>query len=228
MIAIDLGKLVVWGSYTKQRIPLKDFLSVYSHMDSKLRGFGAVSRVRSGGDISGEYRLLCGRGIKNIHIWTFIPPNLPTEVPQWTCLYDMPTNGNTIETMFIRSNGSEVLTKSSGTNLRVWDLMQCNSNYSCSMKGKVTEVSSGPSTTVDSSTPNPPLPSTPSSPTPRPLYDDLPNTQEIRTITSRFAFGGTYQFQIVSLHGNSKGCARELVDLPVRAVEDDNGQRRKR
>eukprot|EP01036_Dinobryon_divergens_P052682 gene52682-70428_t len=66
MIAIDLSRLPLWP--TKRSVPIRDLITTHSHLDSKLRGFGAVSRVKLPSDSTAEYRLLCGRGIKNIHI----------------------------------------------------------------------------------------------------------------------------------------------------------------
>ena len=40
----------------------------YRYSNQKLRGFDAATKVASSGQ-SMEYRLLCGKGIKNIHIW---------------------------------------------------------------------------------------------------------------------------------------------------------------
>ena len=45
-------------------------------------------------------------------------------VPQWTCIYDVASNGNTIESISFRLGGAELLTKSVGFSVRVWDLSQ--------------------------------------------------------------------------------------------------------
>jgi hypothetical protein len=56
-------------------------------------------------------------------VWQFEPPVDASEiVPRWTCMYDVATNGNTIESISFRCGGQEVLTKSAGCNLRVWDI----------------------------------------------------------------------------------------------------------
>lgn len=54
-----------------------------------------------------EYRLFCGRGIKNIHIWSFKPEG----AGEWTCLYDTNTNGSTVELVAFRNGGLEGISK---------------------------------------------------------------------------------------------------------------------
>jgi hypothetical protein len=56
-----------------------------------------------------EYRLVCGKGIKNVHIWQFLPDFEDTEGKgKWTCIYDVASNGNTLECLAFRSDGREV------------------------------------------------------------------------------------------------------------------------
>jgi hypothetical protein len=60
-----------------------------------------------------------------MHIWSFIPPKQGYSQPTWQCLYDTPTNGNTISHLRFRydSNGLlQGLSKSDDQKLRVWDL----------------------------------------------------------------------------------------------------------
>jgi WD40 repeat protein len=133
MIAIDLGRLNVMESFQvasiKKKAPLTaEGIVVYKHNDPKLRGFGAVVRVHSEDDSTAgaRYRLACGKGIKNVHIWQFTPPeaSAQTLTPRWTCMYDVASNGNTIESVGFRCGGHEALSKSKDANLRVWDLRQ--------------------------------------------------------------------------------------------------------
>lgn len=280
MIAIDMSRLPIWT--TKRRQSLRELISIYSHSDSKLRGFGAVCRVKLHQESSqAEYRLLCGRGIKNIHIWSFVPDATGHSPPQWTCLLDMPTNGNTIETMSFRKGGNEVLSKSAGMSIRVWDLTNYTSSVSgiglgvsiqsscvnytgASSETQVLSVTDTPSTaSATAATPQSivvPLatpmgtatgagPTTPNSTTsapatggsstgsgtgstfsaggPRPAYADVPATQDSRLMLGNYAYGGTYYFMVVRLDG-PVAANKEAFALPVRGIEDDNGQRRKR
>ena len=61
-----------------------------------------------------------------MHIWSFIPPYGNTTEPSWQCLYDTPTNGNTITYLNFRRDANGLLqgiTKSSDDQkLRIWDL----------------------------------------------------------------------------------------------------------
>lgn len=65
------------ASLKASRFDLNRRIRTHSHSDGKLKGFGAVAVVRKEPERSqwgGEYRLFCGRGIKNIHVWSFKPP----------------------------------------------------------------------------------------------------------------------------------------------------------
>lgn len=50
------------GGGSAGRIDILDLVSVYRHSDAKLKGFGACTRLRRGGEV--EYRLFTGKGIK--------------------------------------------------------------------------------------------------------------------------------------------------------------------
>jgi len=107
-----------------------DMITIYSHFDAKLRGFATATRVGTAPHIAvgataaaaaaaaSRYRLVCGRG-RVLHIWEFVPESTG---PRWTCLCDVATNGNTIETIEFRNGGAEMLSKSAGAVLRVWDM----------------------------------------------------------------------------------------------------------
>ncbi len=113
MIAIDLNI---------SKILENEHAQTYSHSDPKLRGFGATARLvqENCGQIT--YRLACGRGIKNVHVWQFSPPPVMGGSPCWVCIYDVASNGNTITTVGFRNCGLELLSKSAGMNIRVWDI----------------------------------------------------------------------------------------------------------
>jgi hypothetical protein len=60
-----------------------------------------------------------------MHIWSFIPPYGNVTEPTWQCLYDTPTNGNTISYLNFRSDANGLLqgiSKSDDQKLRIWDL----------------------------------------------------------------------------------------------------------
>ena len=134
LLAIDLGRLPGWpnGSTSSTVRRRHDFVynlvSCHRNSDPKLRGFGDAVRLRGSASSastssSAVYRLACGRGIKNVHIWQFVcPSSSGGDAPKWTCIYDVASNGNTIETVVFRNGGTELLSKSAGVCLRVWDL----------------------------------------------------------------------------------------------------------
>ena len=60
-----------------------------------------------------------------MHIWSFIPPQGNMTEPIWQCLYDTPTNGNTIAYLSFRTDSNGMLqgiSKSDDQKLRIWDL----------------------------------------------------------------------------------------------------------
>jgi hypothetical protein len=117
-------------------------IKYFSYSDAKLRGFGAATCVPLStsttvtNDIGEEvpaarkYFLACGMGIKNVHVWqVIINDHLTLEEiegnkkrDEWTCIYDVASNGMTITHLGFRHEGKELLTKSHGMNIRVWDL----------------------------------------------------------------------------------------------------------
>ena len=125
ILAIDLGRLPVEstiGGRSKLNAEINaELITIYSHFDPKLRGFGNAALVSktiaSGTSNNATYRLVCGRA-RLLHVWEFCPES----TQQWTCMYDVATNGNTIECIEFRCGGHEVLSKSVGANLRVWNL----------------------------------------------------------------------------------------------------------
>lgn len=112
----------------------------FNYSDAKLRGFGAAiflpdEKINSE---TRKYFLACGMGIKNIHVWQVLirddlanvggsssPSNedfKPPKIDEWSCIYDVASNGMTITHLGFRNDGKELLTKSHGMNIRVWDL----------------------------------------------------------------------------------------------------------
>jgi WD40 repeat protein len=108
---------------TSKNNNMLDHLTVYRYANAKLRGFGACARVDAHPN---KYLLLCGKGIKNIHVWSFEPPTICSDEPTWTILYNCVTNGNSITQLYFRHNGNDntlyALSKSQQQKLRVWDL----------------------------------------------------------------------------------------------------------
>lgn len=144
-----------------------DYIKVYCHSDAKLKGFGACATMRlakssqppKSNNAPSSYLLLTGKGIKNIHIWKFTPPEHPHDDEEeldesrgrnrkqsicdppedeedhgiWDQLYDTSTNGNTIVLLgFYRNPQNKLLavSKSDAQKLRLWDLsLEENSGF---------------------------------------------------------------------------------------------------
>lgn len=130
MLAFDISRLPVWSSCpgaasfgnTLSKSSLTELISLYRHLDPKLRGFGAVISMQDAASPGiMKYRLACGRGIKNVHIFDFCPRNADGTT-SWQCIYDVASNGNTLESLRFRRGGMEVVSKSVGANLRLWDM----------------------------------------------------------------------------------------------------------
>jgi hypothetical protein len=102
---------------------LLDHVTVHRHSDAKLRGFSACTRLQSSGPP--QYLLLTGRGIKNCHVWRFVPPHSGCPTALFEKLVDVPTNGTTIKFLQFRRADSQqlqVVSKSDDFRVRLWDL----------------------------------------------------------------------------------------------------------
>lgn len=78
-----------------------------------------------------------------MHIWSFIPPQGKNTEPSWQCLYDTPTNGNTITYLKFRRDANGLLqgiSKSDDQKLRIWDLSHEDSEDSNEMAPKAQSV----------------------------------------------------------------------------------------
>ena len=230
----QLGRLPAQG--LRREVPSSGYYDTvtYIHSDAKLRGFGAAallippsSSSSSTYETAPKYRLACGKGIKNVHIWQFSPPRsafcsslsssggeggaglgalgggdgsafAPYQCASgsWLCMYDVATNGNTIHALSFRHGACELLTKSGGSALRVWNLRPFDSG----------SPGSG-----------------------RPTYEDVANSQDAKSIAPAFSFGGTYEFAVVRIDA-PKEANRDAFAMPEKPCEEDygNGLRRRR
>jgi hypothetical protein len=82
-----------------------------------------------------------------MHIWSFIPPQGNRTEPVWQCLYDTPTNGNTIKYLSFRTDSNGLLqgiSKSDDQKLRIWDLsyeQKGNKEYKTRPKSVIKQLS---------------------------------------------------------------------------------------
>ncbi|RLN85180.1 hypothetical protein BBJ28_00009613 [Nothophytophthora sp. Chile5] len=98
----------------------------YTYSDPKLKGFAAAKSLYRAKTKKTEYRLLCGIGIKNIHMWRFYQkPGAEGAAPEWSweCVFDKQTNGISLEFItFHRSIADQFISKSEHQNVRIWHL----------------------------------------------------------------------------------------------------------
>jgi len=280
MLAIDLGKVLVeWhssqrnesvsdssraNSETLQQLQLQSMVT-FSFSDAKLRGFGAVVRMDlphssegpnrgSFADSSALYRLACGRGIKNVHIWHFTVGYLVSDASseqqplgsggqrmmhgKWEYVCDVASNGNTITHIEFRRSGHELLSKSAGMGIRLWDLSggggdSANNNASSSAittkSGSSTlaitdaaEVEEGGGVPPAVSVAVPPVgPSMGPTWLIKPSYTDISNSQDVKCLlpVGSGAYGGTYQFAVLNTSA-PKEANRDVLELPERFSGD--------
>lgn len=212
MLALDLSRLPGWpedGSTLRKRVKYEELITTSSYSDPKLRGFGAVVRVQadkgtviSAGENGSKYILACGRGIKNVHIWTFTPDS--PGGAQWSFVYDVASNGNTIESVGFRDGGRQAISKSAGMCVRMWNMSaDCADSVSDGVGSSVSECDSprklqsaedscGDQTSAAAV-------GTGSEPSAKLPYEDIANSHDVRTFADCFGFGGTYEFALVRL-----------------------------
>jgi len=232
MLAVDIGKLPVWPERVLRRsqthVHIRSLIKVHSHSDPKLRGFGGCARLLDDdGSAGNRYRLVCGRGIKNVHIWLFTPDADsstsastdsdteigPASAGSWTCLYVVTSNGNTLETLAFRSGGQEVMSKAAGMSVRVWQVgLGLGLGRDSRVRAREGEEDADRERERVSG---------------KLSYEDVPNTQDVRVLLNDLAFGGTYKFAVTDIR-DPKQSKNDLYEVPELSVEDEQGQRRKR
>jgi hypothetical protein len=258
MLAIDLGRVLVdWdtdanpssrsSSELVQQQQLKNLIT-FNFSDAKLRGFSAVVRIERAASTanssscnslrsSARYRLACGKGIKNVHIWHFTAGYLPQddgvdarERPlhgKWEYVCDVASNGNTITHIEFRRGGQELLSKSAGMCVRLWELNASevpllraeaaaspeNGSASGDAAGVGTDADDGPAPAL-------PVPGA-SGFSLKPTYCDIANSQDIKCLlpVGTVAYGGTYQFAVLNT-GAPKEANRDVLELPERFSGD--------
>ncbi|KAG5177419.1 hypothetical protein JKP88DRAFT_332443 [Tribonema minus] len=214
MLAADLAALPTWETCQSLRASsdharaLSEAVTLHSHSDAKLKGFGAAALLggadgASSGSGGGgaEYRLLCGRGIKNIHVWSFKPaPPGSSGAPLWQCIHDVQTNGMTVELVGFRDGARQGLSKSDHMCIRLWDL----SDDGGARRPGYTDV---PNTQDAKDAKR-------RGGGRRPGYTDVPNTQDAKGVFGDFAYGGTYSLSLVRLDAAAWANRAELALPP--------------
>ncbi|KAG7381663.1 hypothetical protein PHYPSEUDO_005762 [Phytophthora pseudosyringae] len=97
----------------------------HTYSDAKLKGFAAAKSLYHKGSKKTEYRLLCGIGIKNVHMWRFYQQEAATGSLEWSweCVFDKQTNGISLEFItFHPTIADQFISKSEHQNVRIWHL----------------------------------------------------------------------------------------------------------
>ncbi|KAF0711814.1 Aste57867_5072 [Aphanomyces stellatus] len=100
-------------------------VNTHSYSDAKLRGFGAVRCMPGKSSITTEYQVLCGLGIKNLHLWRFYwDPSCDDPESKWTwqCIFDRQTNGISLEYLAFGTEPNQLISKSEHQQVRVWTI----------------------------------------------------------------------------------------------------------
>ncbi|KAL4166636.1 hypothetical protein KRP22_013891 [Phytophthora ramorum] len=96
----------------------------HTYSDAKLKGFAAAKSLYLKGSKRTEYRLLCGIGIKNVHMWRFHQQKTENGLEwNWECVFDKQTNGISLEFIsFHPTIANQFISKSEHQNVRIWHL----------------------------------------------------------------------------------------------------------
>jgi WD40 repeat protein len=182
LVAVHVGELEAALGRDDQPLPpnMMDLVTVYRHSDAKLRGFSACTRVQTSS--STQYLLLTGRGIKNCHVWRFVPPEGHDAKPLFHPLMEVPTNGSTIKFLqFRRQPHLQIVSKSDYMKVQLWDLKAPEAALAtCSKRSQACYF-------------------------PRPSYKDVPHTESALGVAGAFCLcGGSERFfntvSVVNLH----------------------------
>uniref|UniRef100_M4B7Q4 Uncharacterized protein n=1 Tax=Hyaloperonospora arabidopsidis (strain Emoy2) TaxID=559515 RepID=M4B7Q4_HYAAE len=100
----------------------------HTFSDAKLKGFAAAKSLYHETSGKTEYRLLCGIGIKNVHMWRFYQKkNMGGAKLKWSweCVFDKQTNGISLEFIsFHPTSANQFISKSEHQNVRIWHLKE--------------------------------------------------------------------------------------------------------
>ncbi|KAL7999160.1 putative WD40/YVTN repeat-like-containing domain superfamily [Plasmopara halstedii] len=148
---------------------------VHTYSDAKLKGFAAAKSVYLKGSSMTEYRLLCGLGIKNVHMWRFYQRHTVPNEWTWECVFDKQTNGISLELIaFHPTIANQFLSKSEHQNVRIWQLDEDYeaSNNSVTIKKK--------------------------------SHTDIKQTLDTVAVYGDYAYGGSESLAVVDLYASTR------------------------
>lgn len=147
----------------------------HTYSDAKLKGFAAAKSVYLQGGTKTEYRLLCGLGIKNVHMWRFYQCQMVPNEWTWECIFDKQTNGISLELiMFHPTIANQFLSKSEHQNLRIWHL---DEDYEASTNSVIVRKKS---------------------------HTDIKQTVDIVAVYGDYAYGGSDSLAVVDLYAATR------------------------
>ncbi|KAG7395466.1 hypothetical protein PHYBOEH_003696 [Phytophthora boehmeriae] len=148
----------------------------HTYSDAKLKGFAAAKSLYRADNKNTEYRLLCGIGIKNVHMWRFYQKSTATGLEwSWECIFDKQTNGISLEFItFHRSIPDQFISKSEHQNVRIWHLEEDydDTDNSVSVRKK--------------------------------SHKDIKQTADTVAVYGDYAYGGSESLAVVDLHNSSR------------------------
>ncbi|GMF10032.1 unnamed protein product [Phytophthora lilii] len=149
----------------------------HTYSDAKLKGFAAAKSLYMKGTKKIEYRLLCGIGIKNVHMWRFFQKKTGNDSFEWSweCVFDKQTNGISLEFIsFHPTIANQFISKSEHQNVRIWHLEEeyDEEDESVTIKKK--------------------------------SHTDVKQTTDTVAVYGDYAYGGSESLAVVDLQSNSR------------------------
>ncbi len=135
--------------------------------------------------------IACGIGIKNLHLWHFISSE--GSAPQWICFHDIVTNGISVECVEICHQGNEIRSKSTGGNIRLWNL---TADQRLSLPQEQKQESKLKTS-----------------------FNEIANTQDARFFLNHYAICGFYNLIVINMSLQEHN--RDEISFPIPTQKDD-------
>uniref|UniRef100_A0AAV1TVA3 Uncharacterized protein n=1 Tax=Peronospora matthiolae TaxID=2874970 RepID=A0AAV1TVA3_9STRA len=161
----------------------------HTFSDAKLKGFAAAKSLYHETSGKMEYRLLCGIGIKNVHMWRFYQKKNMGGADlkwSWECVFDKQTNGISLEFIsFHPTIANQFISKSEHQNVRIWHLKE---DYDAVVDSVTIQKQS---------------------------HTDVKQTLDSVAVFGDFAYGGSESLAVIDL----QAAVRMDLDLPLSRKE---------
>ncbi|CAH0475180.1 unnamed protein product [Peronospora belbahrii] len=194
----ESGEMFAASSLESLGGPVVGHVVSHIYSDAKLKGFATVKSFECKKTNTTEYRLLCGIGIKNVHMWRFyqkkkkktmttVVVNNTRDVEwTWECIFDKQTNGISVEFLaFHPTSWNQFISKSEHQNVRIWYLEEEYHDFDESVTIR------------------------------KKSHVDVKHTLDTVAVYGDYAYGGSESFAIIDL----QAATRMDLDLPLSAKE---------